>query len=317
MATGLSDLLSGWQQTLNAGPVSMAVQATDADDNDASVSDTVALMGSHTNKAKADPKVLGALKAAGITASTSEDECINRVFRYIKSKVKFVEDPVQLARMFKVPDSKELLITPPVILSMKKPQGDCDDFSMLACSMLRACGIKCNFVTVAADERSPDTFTHVYCLVTKSNGEQVPFDASHGTRVGWETWKQWRREVWPFLDWNDLRGNGMFGLGTDSAAEDAWLNYGVIAKTGFDWTSVIPGIFSAGEKIGIQLTQPAGYQTMGPNGQYTSYVLPNGANASGVLNIPGTSVGSMSSSSMLLLGGLLIGGIVLFKAIAK
>jgi len=75
-------------------------------------------------------------------------------------------------------------------------QGDCDDYSMLAASMLLAEGIPCAFVTVAADSRDPSQFSHVY-VVSRRGGARIPIDASHGPSVGWETPEFYRRSEWP------------------------------------------------------------------------------------------------------------------------
>lgn len=296
--TSIEGLANDWQRSFEAGALGIHVRPTDATDNDTSVADTLGLMAGYVNQAMGSKQIANALNQAGIDDASSESETIERVFRFIKSRVKFVEDEVQLAGMFNIPEGKELLIRPEVLLTMAKPMGDCDDFTMLACSMLNASGVKGDFVTVAADSRYPDIFSHVYCMVTKSNGEQVPFDASHGSRVGWETDKQFRKKVWPFLNVRELGDNmsvSLKGLGNP-----------------IDWGAIVPDLFKAGGQIGIQLTQRPGYQTKGPDGSTTSYILPSGAVNSGVLNFPGTSVGGFSSSTMLL-GGLAIVALLFFK----
>ena len=78
--------------------------------------------------------------------------------------------------------------------------GDCDDFSMALAALLATQGISTKFCTVAADERAPDQFSHVYC-VAYLDGERSPLDASHGKRLGWglgwEVPNRWgKREEW-------------------------------------------------------------------------------------------------------------------------
>ena len=63
--------------------------------------------------------------------------------------------------------------------------GDCDDFSMYLAALLLANGIGCGFVTVAADERAPGQYSHVY-VVAYPDGVRVACDASHGEYPGWE-----------------------------------------------------------------------------------------------------------------------------------
>lgn len=63
--------------------------------------------------------------------------------------------------------------------------GDCDDFSMYLAALLTAHGIPCTFVTVAADGRAPDQFSHVYVAAYLPSG-RIVLDASHGDFPGWE-----------------------------------------------------------------------------------------------------------------------------------
>lgn len=322
----------------------MAIVKTNPHDSNASVADTIAIMGSHADAASISPQVISALSAAGVSTSDSEDNKIQKIFQYVKSRVTFTEDESQLANIFAVPNSKELLITPPVLLSMPDPKGDCDDFSMLGCSMLNAAGVKCDFVTIAADDRMPDQFTHVYCMVTTSDGRQIPFDSSHGQSVGWESPNIYKKMIWPTFAWNKGKGLGMTlrqraGLGDDTTAGDIYSSDGVdpsytgsqISSTGYQFpsapviigstpssapswlTSLLPGVFGAAEKIAIQTTQQPGVQTTGPNGVTTSTVLPQGATS---LNIPGLTTGVGSINPLFLIGGV-IGLIVLVKSMSK
>lgn len=328
----------------NGGAI--AIQATDANNSDTAVIDTLGVMAGHCNRAMASPQVATACSQAGIRDGMTEDQIINRVFAFVKQRVMFVEDETQLAEIFNQPNSKELLITPPVLLSMKRPRGDCDDFSMLACSMLMRYGIKCSFKTVAADARHPAQFTHVYCIVGDAN---TPFDASHGKRVGWETDKRYREMVWPVIrlgESMDFRS----GLGDDGFDDGGFVDPGTysavtpVDTSGSGWNiyagvnpvytgsqasvlkstaqpassssfsnilaSVIPGLFGAGEKIAVQTTQKAGYTQTGPNGTI-SYVAGPGTTG---LAIPGLSLPtSGSSSSMLLILAALGIGLVLFS----
>lgn len=282
--------------------------ATTIGESDRSVADTIALMSVHTNSAAKTPQIARALEDAGcLEPSLTEDEVISRVFTYIKQHVTFVEDDSQLAEIFQVRKSRELLITPPVLLSMREPQGDCDDFSMLCCAMLMACGVSCHFITVAADRAQPMKYSHVYCLAVTSDGREIPLDCSHGKYAGWET-NSSRRQVWPVINWNKGK-SGMHGLGDEGTTGNSDGGY-IPTTSGTDWGSIfassIPGIFGAVEKIAIQTTQKPGIQTVGPNGTSSSYVLPNG----GTLALPNIT-GSLSGSSNLLVYGA-VGLAVLF-----
>lgn len=185
----------------------MDITPTDPLNNDNSVRDTIALMSGHASNASNSWQVKQALDNAGANdPRLSEEECIQRIFDFIHSNVRFVEDPTQLANMFQQPGNKELLITPQVLISMDNPMGDCDDFSMLSCAMLMAKGIRCDFVTIAANRSQPSEFSHVYCQVTAKDGTVIPFDSSHGGYPGWETGSIYRKQVWPVLNW---KGKGL------------------------------------------------------------------------------------------------------------
>ncbi len=329
----LSGLAPDWARQFSASKqLGMSIVRTDASNSDNSVADTVALMGSHANAGSVSPQVIKALNDAGVRASDTEDKKIQKVYLYIKGHVRFVEDETQLKNIFAVPNSKELLITPPVLLSMSQPKGDCDDFSMVGCSMLMAAGVQCDFTTIAAEVDMPDQFTHVYCMVKTNDGRSIPFDTSHGKAVGWESPRIFRKMVWPVFSWNKGKGLGMTlreragltgGLG-DFAEDLSSMENSSVISAGGDytysdanyptynppsgpsiWNSILPGIFNAGEKIAVQTTQQPGIQTVGPNGQYSSTVLPAGASS---LNIPGLTSGGINP--LFLLGGITL--LVLF-----
>lgn len=344
-------LLAGWSRPY--GDAGMSVRRTDPHDSDKSVSDTVALMGAHASAASMSPQVKQACKDAGVLQQgITEEEAVRRVFRYVKGKVQFVEDNEQLENIFSNPESKELLITPPVLLSMEQPKGDCDDFSMLTCSMLMAMGVQCDFVTVAANSSSPKEFSHIYNMARLRDGRNIPLDTSHGARIGWETQKQSRRKVWPVFNWGGAgRGGlgmvvgkgiykkawesqfgwrkGLAGLGDFwddiGAGIDSQINYPISSvnvpvnipqtNSGINWNQLLPGIFGTVEKIAVQTTQQPGYQTTGPQGS-VSYVLAPGQTASGIVNIPGVST-LAGGNNLLLIGGGLLAAFLLVKAMGR
>lgn len=91
--------------------------------------------------------------------------------------------------------------------------GDCDDFSMYVAAMLTACGIQCNFATVAASAEDPSQYSHVYVVaypvvgdkdLDRAAGEVVrmPVDASHGKFCGWEVPNQWGK----YREWGESMG---------------------------------------------------------------------------------------------------------------
>jgi len=98
----------------------------------------------------------------------------------------------------------ETLIRPVDQVVLSQPQGDCDDFSMYGAAHLLARGVKCSFVTVAADETEPTIYSHVYLAAYPPDGRRVAMDLSHGPALGWEVANRFhKRKEWP-LDGSDL-----------------------------------------------------------------------------------------------------------------
>lgn len=313
--------------------------------SDRSVADTIALMGGHVRNAASSIQIKQALEQAGcLQGGLTEDEVIEKVFNYVKGRIQFVEDDVQLANVFEQPQSKEFLITPPTLLTMPVPMGDCDDFSMLVCSMLIAKGVGCDFVTIAANRDNPTEFSHVYCMARTRDGRSIPVDASHGKNVGWEKLGVSRKQIWPVFNWGIGKGgmgmvmgkvtgppigpagihvHALSGLSSGLQAlvccddegnlyDDGSTTFtpagsdnpsiltqvgsttptsGVVAtapSSGFNWNSILPGLFSSVEKVAQQTSQPAGIQQQVCNAQgvcsSSSTVYPTGY--TGSVSIP-------------------------------
>lgn len=129
-----------------------------------------------------------------------ELDCIRGCFWWVKHHIHFKEDENALTQDFGVVDletGKELLLSPPYLLSMPVPTGDCDDFSTLLATLLKIVGFQTvGFRTVAANEEDPEAFTHVYVVVMTANGGILPLDASHGSYPGWETKGIFKSKDW-------------------------------------------------------------------------------------------------------------------------
>lgn len=331
-----NQLLPDWARQFDSLPTSIGILKTDKNNSDKSVSDTVAMMARHANAACNSPQVNQAVKDSGARGLEFDREKLASVFAYIKMRVRFVEDDSQLAALFQVPSSKELLITPPVLLSMISPKGDCDDFSMLCCSMLMNLGVQCNFVTVAADRTCPEQYTHVYCMAVTGEGLNVPMDCSHGKYAGWEASPVFRKQIWPVLNTSRMKGsddmqNTIAGLGDDpysNYAQDSTGTYTMPldpysvglpssvtlpgVSNGINWNALLPGLFGSVEKIAIQTTQQPGVQTTGPNGQSMSQVLAPGQTQN-ILSTPNIFGSSTGNSTTIVLVAAVAFGLFLFS----
>lgn len=135
-----------------------------------------------------------ALEDAGIDARSStpmQQACA--VYWWLKRTIRYVPTPGTS------PLVDQTLITPCAVLAMPEPIGDCPQFSMLAAAMFRVLCIPSLFVTIAAEPRFPDQWSHIYNTVEIGPGQFMPFDSSNGPSPGAEYAKPFKRRVWPRL----------------------------------------------------------------------------------------------------------------------
>jgi hypothetical protein len=103
--------------------------------------------------------------------------------------VKFVSDD-EILRHIPTPNPPELeaLVSPSVMVRARNPQGDCDDFTMLACCFLEVLGVPWEIVTVAADPGDSQRWSHVYAVATFEDGRRFVMDAAppDAKYPGWE-----------------------------------------------------------------------------------------------------------------------------------
>jgi hypothetical protein len=116
----------------------------------------------------------------------------------VHSSMKFVEHSAQIRTLLNETDQLQLLISPDLLLTKRRPAGDCAVYTPLICAALGTLGIHYEFVTLACDPREPDLYTHVYARAVLRDGSRLPLDASHGKYPGWEVPRehQIRKQVW-------------------------------------------------------------------------------------------------------------------------
>ena len=148
--------------------------------------------------------------AAQIQASGPTGDPVTDTFHYIKNRVGFRQDEQLGAPMRGELDGDvvEVLIRPRDLAQMDTPLEDCDGFASYGPAVLRALGVPCSFVTVAADNREPGRFSHVYAACYP-DGQRVALDSSHGPYPGWDsidTGQVTRVKEWPINgpDWGQL-----------------------------------------------------------------------------------------------------------------
>lgn len=161
-------------------------------DPDTAVAQTVVLMNRAIERAAGGP-IIRRCSSSGSSPWIAAEHA----FWFAKSHVKFVNDDKLLRIALGIGTPEEFLIEPDRLVTMPHPRGDCDDFTMLVCSLLACCGVPYQIETVAADPRIPGIFSHVFCSALLS--ERLPLDASHGAYPGWQVPadRVTRWQVWP------------------------------------------------------------------------------------------------------------------------
>lgn len=176
---------------------------------------------------------------------------------FAKHHMRFVLHDEMIRVMFGEHDQMQLLISPALLIRMRKMEGDCAIYTMLIAAMLQSQGVPFEIVTVAVDPSQPGVFSHVYPRVVLPQG-RMPLDASHGDYPGWEVpvQRQSKRQVWsesgsPISDqasrWSGLHGyamarrQGLGACGVDPLSGESW---GDCSTTGTGTSSWIQNLSS-------------------------------------------------------------------------
>ena len=183
--------------------INLDIQGTDSRDFDKQTSDTIVKMISIVRANREDELVIAVTKQVlwGLNPLAPAQQKICSIFNWIKRNVKYQDDYSLANEMIGLdgrnPDGEDFLISPRLLLLLPEKKGDCDDFSMLAATMLGIAGFQTKFITVAADSTQPDLFSHVYVKVLDPQlGLWISFDSSHGTNAGWEYPGSTRYKEW-------------------------------------------------------------------------------------------------------------------------
>lgn len=267
----------------------MERQARPSDD-EAATAQTIAAMRALVDADALAPAVQRAAWRAAAGATTARKRAED-VFWWIKQHVRFVED-AELARPLSgTPDEDEVLVRPIDLLAMPCPAGDCDDFSMLCAAMLRVLGVPSEFVTVAANRKTPEMYSHVYVRAATEDG-WLALDCSHGPRPGWECARAGKIRTWPVMTKSNLHGLGD-------------IDWGSIVETAVKGTTNI-----LQSRYGVPPTGT--YVQTGANGQSVVYRQQPG---SAPLDFPATGgVGGLSLTTLLLIAGVLVAVVMVAKS---
>ena len=137
---------------------------------DAGTAQTIEKIRELVNEAWKNPAILGyatnVIRNAGVQAHDSLNQ-IRAIYNDAKTYY-FLNDPW----------GNEVLHPAEDLINWRA--GDCDDINaILLPSVLGAAGFETRVVTVAADGRDPNAFSHIYCEVNNpANGQWIPLDAA-------------------------------------------------------------------------------------------------------------------------------------------
>lgn len=257
--------------------------------SDIGVERTIASMHSIVN-ASMDSNIVRGLASNLLSPGISDRVAIERVWAWIRNNVTFKGDE-SIARNlgFRESDNTEVLIHPEVIISKRMREGDCDDYVMLAATLLGAMGIDSRFVTIAAIEGSK-RFSHVYLEAWDRGSEEwIAFDGSHGKWLGWKADEDSsyrevvsRRKVWSRYEIRGKEGLRSMSNTLLSGAGDDSRGIGTI-----DWGGILNTSIKSGFDILKNVTYPSGlYQQ---DNQGVAYRQPIG--------VPGLNLGFQSFPS--------------------
>lgn len=112
----------------------------------------------------------------------TQDELIFAVYDWTKNNMVYVNDPAY----------NELIHSAEVLMrrhfELGELSGDCDDFTILICSLLLQLGIPCKARMVKLKQRDGSyQFAHIYPMARAANGQWYALDATEKRRqLGWE-----------------------------------------------------------------------------------------------------------------------------------
>jgi hypothetical protein len=170
---------------------------------DAGVAQTIELMKKLIDQGVKDPAInryaIDSLRNFG-AEQHDPVSAARAIFDTVSANFFFVNDPVGPS------GAKETLRWPRVTLDLKA--GDCDDFTVLICSLLGTIGLATRIVTVASDPRDPSQFTHVYPEV-EIDGEWIPMDAARpDSQFGLAPARVYRKKIWSCTDGSSAEVSG-------------------------------------------------------------------------------------------------------------
>jgi hypothetical protein len=209
------DAIAGWLQAglipwRDSGYECITREQSDLTNPDRATAQTIARMAQLTSESIGTPRLHSFARSSaqrwrggpvykGRAVNWEDERQLSCSIWYgTNSSMKFVEHSAQIRALLNEQDQLQLLISPDLLLTKRRPAGDCAVYTPLVCAALGTLGIHYEFVTLACDPRDPDLFTHVYARAVLRDSHRLPLDASHGKFPGWEVPRehQIRKQVW-------------------------------------------------------------------------------------------------------------------------
>lgn len=257
-------------------------------------------------------QAMAIVHAAGIQPFDFVGE-IRSIFDWVRRNIRFFKDI----------DGVETLRTAREILTIRG--GDCDDINaVLLPSLLLTIGHGVRLVTISSDPSAPDTFSHIYCEVEIQN-QWVPLDAARrDPSFGKGPHSYFRKRLWSLTNsaYRDVSGlGGYYASGRSRNGRTYMRRLGDFEDIADSLSKIIAPIGTATANIinatnGVIRASIPGYQVnpatgqlvpIGSGGQLVVSSAPGGLFASGTGSIP----------TWMLIGGGILGGLLLFKAVGK
>lgn len=179
------------------GPVNYQIHEL-GNSPDGQVASTIGIMRERVLEDSQDPG-FAARAALLFPGDMTEEEKVQAVYGHVANAIRFQRDEATGLGMGSTPPDLIEVIIRPVDMAQYIDQGraigDCDDFSMYCACLLNVLGVPCSFVTVAADGRAPDQYSHVYVAAYPRDEygqrRRIAMDTSHGDYPGWEVPNQY------------------------------------------------------------------------------------------------------------------------------
>jgi hypothetical protein len=227
------------------------------------------------------------------------------IYRWVRQNIRFFRDI----------DGKETLRAARETLAVRG--GDCDDYTILICALLKTIGQRVRIVTISSNGRAPEIFSHVFPEVRDERGRWIPVDAARKRpKYGRGPNHYYRRREWDIEDgtYHDVAGLGMMGCSSCpsgfrapqmGAYRPRYRGLRGLGDDGVDWsaiTAAIPSITTG--TANIITAERANPLNLVPNtGALTSGQLTPAAAAAIYAQTGVNPLSSISPTTLLLLGG--------------